>query len=64
MIGKNFFSDLENKAQAREKLKNEIDELLANEDTTLGDILSMENQEKQDEILAQLSVAQKNVMKL
>lgn len=39
-------------AKQRLKMKQEIDQLLESEETTLGDIFSLKDQEKQDEIMS------------
>lgn len=48
----NIFNDFDNRAKQRQKQKAEIDALLESETTTVGDLFSMENQEKQDEIMS------------
>jgi predicted Zn-ribbon and HTH transcriptional regulator len=45
-------------------MKEEIDELLENENTTLADVFSLSSQEKQDEIMNQLRWGNKKVVSL
>jgi hypothetical protein len=51
-------------AKQRLKMKQEIDQLLESEETTLGDIFSLKDQEKQDEIMSQLRWGNKKVLAL
>ena len=45
-------------------MKAEIDALLENDQTTLGQIFSLDSQEKLDEIMAQLRMGNKKVVNL
>ena len=45
-------------------MKQEIDEMLEDESTTLADLLSLNNQEKEDEIMNQLRWGNKKVVQL
>ena len=51
-------------AKQRLKMKQEIDQLLESEETSLADIFSLKDQEKQDEILSQLRWGNKKVLAL
>ena len=59
-----FFNDFDNRAKQRQKLKAEIDELLEDDSTTLSQLFSLESQEKYDEIMNQLRMANKKVVNL
>jgi predicted Zn-ribbon and HTH transcriptional regulator len=59
-----MFGDFGDSAKQRDKMKEEIDELLENENTTLADIFSLKSQEKQDEIMNQLRWGNKKVVAL
>jgi hypothetical protein len=45
-------------------MKQEIDEMLENEQITLADVFSLSSQEKQDEIMNQLRWGNKKVVSL
>ena len=51
-------------AKQRLKMKQEIDQLLESDETSLADIFSLKDQEKQDEILSQLRWGNKKVLAL
>ena len=46
-----YFGDFDTRAKQRQKLKQEVDALLESETTTVAEIFSLENAEKQDEIM-------------
>jgi hypothetical protein len=51
-------------AKQRQKMKKEIDDMLENDEVTLADVFSLNDQEKQDEILNQLRWGSKKVVSL
>ena len=59
-----FFSDFDNKTRQREKMRAEIDSLLSNDATKVEDVFELDSTEKQDEIMGQLTIGGRNVMKL
>lgn len=56
-----YFGDFDSRAKQRQKMKQEIDQLLDSETTTVATIFSLDSQEKQDEIMNQLRWGNKKV---
>ena len=63
MIG-NYGGDFDNRLKQRQKQKAEVEALLENESTTLGEIFSMEDQEKQELVLNQFHFGSMKAVKL
>lgn len=56
-----YFGDFDSRAKQRQKLKQEIDQMLESDKTTVAEVFSLENLEKHDEIMNQLRWGNKKV---
>jgi uncharacterized protein YjgD (DUF1641 family) len=59
-----MFGTFGDSAKQRQKMKQEIDEMLENDQMTLEELFTLSSQEKQDEIMNQLRWGNKKVVAL